>query len=236
MTQQNNRRDERSLQRWKADIERRIRSLETSPRAGNTSVSHGKFVIQDGAGGAHLLRAGYLGQLDGADVRGTAIHRPTGETAFATWQGETGAEGGFWAWYDQAGNDVFSDDALAGQGLATPYLGSALFAPGDRSKWPTVTSSSYTVQWIGQWYKQHPRLMVSVWTQTDSGTSGDVRVTCNGVSASQAVGSADNGVHDLIVAVPGTHLSNFQVVIELRRTSGTGFMGCWPMACWGVQS
>lgn len=236
MTRQNTRRDERTLQRRIAELERRLKKLETSPRAGHTSVSHGKFLIQDGSGGAALMRAGYLGNDDAGEVRGMSMHRPSGEFMFSTWSGAGGDSGGFWAWYDKAGNAVVSDDVVSGQGLATPYIGSPVFAPGDRSKWPSVTASTYTEQWYGEWYHQHPRLLVSVWTQTDAGTSGDVQVTCNGASASQAVGSADNGIKHLILTPPGAHLDYLEVIVSLRRTAGSGFMGCWPMGVYGIQS
>lgn len=234
MTRQNKRRDERDLQREIADLKRRIKALETSPRAGNASVSHGKFLIRDGESDVDVLRFGYLGQYSGTDVRGTEMRRPTGELVLSTWSGTD--QGRFWGMYDLVENRVISDDVTSGQGLATPYLGSTLFAPGDRSKWPSVTASTYTTQWYGQWYKQHPRLHVVVWTQSDSGTSGDVQVTCNGVTASASVASASNAIKDLVLTVPGDHLSYQQITIDLRRTAGTGFMGCWAMGCWGIQS
>lgn len=233
---QNMPRDEKTLLREIESLKKRVKSLETSPRTGNASVSHGKFLVQDGESGTQLLRIGYLGNGDFGEIRGTAMRRPTGEYAFATWSGSGGDDGGFWAWYDKADNTIISDDVTSGQGLATPYIGAPLFAPGDTSKWPAVTSSSYAGQWYAVWYKQHPRLHLSVWTQTASGTSGDIRASCNGASVSQSVGSNDNSTRDFYLTVPGAHLSTFQVVIEMRRTSGTGFMGCWPMSAEGVQS
>ncbi|GAA0347942.1 hypothetical protein NE235_10745 [Actinoallomurus spadix] len=238
MTRQNTRRDERHEQRWKAEIERRLQKLETSPRAGHTSVSHGKFLIQDGSGGAHLLRAGYLGDDDAGEVRGMSMHRPSGEFVFSTWSGQGDDSGGFWGLYDKATNAVVSDDVVSGQGLATPYIGAPNWAPGDRSKWPSVdvTGTAYITQWRGAWWKQHPRLHVVVWTWSDPGTSGDVQVTCNGVSATKPVSSGDNEIQDLYLTVPGNHLTWQQVTVDLRRTSGSGFCGCWPMGAYGVQS
>jgi hypothetical protein len=232
VSSQNSSRDDRSLRRELADIRRRLKTLETAPRTGNASVSHGKFLVKNGD--TELLRSGYLGTASGSDIRGTDLRRPTGERAFSTWAG-TGT-GGFWALHDKQENLIFSDDATAGQGLATPYIGAPVFAPNDRTKWPAVTATTYTGQWTAIWFKQHPVLHVSVWTSTDAGTSGDVQVTCNGVSSSQAVPSGDNTIRDLMLTVPGVHLASFQVVINLRRTTGTGVMACWPTGVQGRQS
>lgn len=235
MTAQNSPRDDRHLQRRIADLERRLAKLETSPRAGNTSVTHGKFTIRDGD--VDLLRVGYLGVSGaGNDVRGVSMRRPSGEYMFATWNGAGDDSTDFWSFYDKAGNQIASDDAVSGQGLARPYIGGPAFAPADRSLWPTVTSSSYTPQWYAEYYKQHPKLLVTVWTQTDAGTSGDVRVSANGASTSQAVPGGDNSARPLTFAVPGDHMTYMQITVELRRTAGTGFMGCWVMGAYGVQS
>lgn len=236
MTRQNARRDERHLQRRLAELERRIKTLETAPRTGNASVSHGKFLIRDtdGSNDVDVLRVGYLGQYTDEDVRGTEVRRPTGELVLSTWSGADA--GRFWGLFDIAENRVISDDALSGQGLATPYIGAPGFAPYDTSKWPSTTSASFVPAWLGGWWKQHPRLHVTVWTQSDSGTTGDVQVTCNGVSASAAIASADNGIKQLYLTVPGDHLSWQRVEIDFRRTGGSGFLGCWPMGVYGVQS
>lgn len=238
MTQQNQRRDERALQRRLAALERRLQKLETAPRAGNTSVSHGKFLIQDGAGGAQLLRAGYLGQdaASGEDVRGTAIHRPTGEYVMATWSGVSGDVGGFWALYDKAGNIVVSDDAVSGQGIGRPYLGAAAFAPTDGSKWPTVVSATWTTQWLGMLIKQQPQLQLYVWTQTDTGTSGDVRWTTGTDTVAQSVASGENTIRTLTGPVSGAHLDQLEISVDMRRTSGGGRMACWVMGAYGAAS
>lgn len=236
MTRQNTRRDERDLRRELAELKRRIKALETSPRMGNSSVSHGKFLIRDsdGSSDVDVLRVGYLGQYSSADVRGTEVRRPTGELVLSTWSGAD--QGRFWGMFDIAENRVISDDAVSGQGLATPYIGAPVFAPFDTSKWPSTTSSTYAPAWIGMWWKQHPRLHVIVWAKSDSGTSGDVQVTCNGASASASIGSAENGIKELFLTVPGGHLSWQEVEIDFRRTGGSGFLGCYPMGVYGIQS
>jgi hypothetical protein len=233
---QNAPKDEKWLLRRLDALEKRLKTLETAPRSGNASVSYGKFVVQDGETGNQLFRIGYLGTNDDGDVRGVEIFRPSGELAFSTWTGADGDTGNFWAFYDKSGNTVVSDDIASGQGLATPLLGSPVFAPGDTSKWPSAVTGSYVTQFAAQLYKQQPRLRVEVWTISVSGTSGDIRVSCNGVSASEAVGSNDNTNRSLTLTPPGANLDNLQITIDMRRTAGTGFIGCYPLAVYGLGS
>lgn len=231
---QNTPKDEKWLLRRLAELEKRVKSLETSPRSGNASVSHGKFTVQDGT--VELVRAGFLGTDLAGDVRGTMMRRPTGELAYATWTGAGTDGGGFWAWYDQAGNTVMSDDAVSGQGLATPWIGSPVFAPTATALWPTATSGSYVAQWAAQWYKQQPRVIVQVWTQSASGTSGDIRVSCGGASVTASVGSGDNSNRTFALSPAGTFGANLQIDIEMRRTGGSGFIGCYPLSVFGAGS
>lgn len=231
---QNTPKDEKWLLRRVDELEKRIKSLETAPRSANTSVTNGKFLVQDSA--VELLRAGYLGQGDSGDIRGIMMRRPTGELMFATWTGVGADSGGYWVMYDKQGNTLFADDAVSGQGLAKPLIGTPLFAPEDKSHWPAVTSGSYANTWYGNWYKQQPRLQVQVWTRSDSGTSGDIRVSCNGATASQAIPSSDDTTRTFVLSPPGPHVTLLQVIIEMRRTAGTGFLGGYPLGVYGGGS
>jgi hypothetical protein len=233
---QNAPRDEKSLLREIEDLKKRVKTLETAPRSANTSVSHGKFLVQDGD--VELLRAGYLG--DGGangDIRGIQMRRPSGELVFSTWTGSETDDGDFWALHDRQGNQIFTDDIISGQGIARPLIGAPVFAPEDLSLWPAVTSDSYTTVWRADWYKQQPRLAVEVWTRTASGTSGDIRMSCNGVTVSESIPGSDNSIRLLILSPDGTFGESLGVEIEMRRDTGdTGFLGGWPMSAYGAGS
>lgn len=75
---QNNPRDERHPARWRAEVERRLRQLETSPRAGHTSISNGRLLVRDGETGA--LIASFAGAA-GTDLDGNPY--PAGLSAEA---------------------------------------------------------------------------------------------------------------------------------------------------------
>lgn len=230
---QNAPKDEKWLLRELEALRRRVKALETAPRTGNASVSYGKFVILDGETGNEVLRIGYLGQTGGEDVRGTQLTRPTGERVLSTWSGEAAA---YWGLYDLSHNVIVSDDYVSRQGLARPYVGGPNFAPADTSTWTAVTSGSFQTMFWGQWVKQHPQLHVFVATVSDSGTTGEVQVTCNGASATQTIPSNDDTIRSLIFPVPGDLYSSFTITVAIRRTGGTGVVACYPYGAYGRQS
>lgn len=226
--------DHKWLARRLAEMERRIKALETAPRAGDTSVSTGKFVVRDED--VDVLKIGFLGTVGGVDVRGVEINRPgTGDPVFDTFRGGDGT-GGFWTFYDQQGNNVVSDDAVSGQGLARPFLGSAYFAPLDTNLWPSTTSGTSTLQWESLWFKQQPQLNVFVATRSSAGTTGQVIVECNGASVTENIPAGDNSIHNMIFAIPGAHMDLVTINISLRRTGGTGSVFCYPYGAFGRQS
>lgn len=71
MTSQNPRRDERTLVRMLADMQRRLRALETAPRAGHTSISNGKLLIIDPDTGDVI--ASLAGAVGGMDPNGNPV-------------------------------------------------------------------------------------------------------------------------------------------------------------------
>jgi hypothetical protein len=233
---QNAPRDERWLLRRIDELEKRVKSLETAPRAGNASVTTGAFVIKDPATGADLLRTGYLGQLDDIDAYGTSMSRPTGELMFQTYRGDGGDIGGFWIWYDKNANPVVSDDSTSGVGLARPYIGSAQFSPLDTSLWPSTTSSSFGVMWQGHWVKQHPWVDVRFASVTDSSTTGEVKVIANGASTTVSVPANDDTVRSAQFAIPGVHMQQMLIQISVRRTGGSGAVLVYPYSVFGIQS
>lgn len=67
---QNYPRDEKWLHRELDALRRRINALETAPRAGDTSISYGTLVVQDGDTGQTLAA---LSSADGTDVGGNPL-------------------------------------------------------------------------------------------------------------------------------------------------------------------
>ncbi|MGZ3140793.1 hypothetical protein ACVDFE_02070 [Lentzea chajnantorensis] len=133
-----------------------------------------------------------------------------------------------WALHDNLNNIVVSDDGVSGQGLARP----SLTWPTRRIRFdalPSTDASSFEglvdTGWV---YKSHPRTYVQVvHCATTSGTTGEMRLMLDGVQvgATQTVGFAVTYVDVGPFAVPGTHMSQHRLVLECRRTGGTGRIG-----------
>ena len=133
-----------------------------------------------------------------------------------------------WALHDNNNDIVVSDDGVSGQGLARPSL---MWAT-RRVRFdmlPSTDSGTFDglvdTGWV---YKAHPRAYVQVvHCATTSGTTGEVRLMLDGVQvgATQPVtfslGFADIGPF----AIPGSHMSQHRLVLECRRTGGTGRIG-----------
>jgi hypothetical protein len=133
-----------------------------------------------------------------------------------------------WALHDNGNGIVVSDDAASGQGLARP----ALSWPTRRVRFDSLASTdSGTFDALldtGFAYKSHPRAYVQVvHCVTTSGTTGEARLMLDGVQVGATMPVAfvltyaNVGPFD----VPGTHMSQHRLVLECRRTGGTGRVG-----------
>lgn len=143
-----------------------------------------------------------------------------------------------WALHDNENGIGFSDDAVAGRGIARPSLAWTTRRVRFDSLPNTDSATFDAVVDTGFVYKQHPLAYVQVvHCATTSGTTGEARVTLDGVQVGSvipvgfAVGFANVGAF----AVPGTHMSQHRLVLECRRTAGTGRVGA-DMVARGEQS
>lgn len=133
-----------------------------------------------------------------------------------------------WALHDNGNNIVVSDDGVSSQGLARPSL-----------PWPTrrirfdslASTDNGSFEGLvdtGFVYKSHPRAYVQVvHCATTSGTTGELRLMLDGVQvgSTQTVGFALTFADVGPFAVPGSHMSQHRLVLECRRTGGTGRIG-----------
>ncbi len=133
-----------------------------------------------------------------------------------------------WALHDNQNGIVFSDDAAAGQGIARP----ALSWPTRRVRFdslPSTDSASFeAVVDTGFVYKQHPMAYAQVvHCATTSGTTGEARLMLDGVQVGSTitVGFAVAYANIGPIAIPGSHMSQHRLILECRRTGGTGRVG-----------
>lgn len=206
----------RDLQR-QVDELKTARSLESSTigRAGITVSGGGSLRVLDDAGNVIAYIGGFADGSFGAE-----ISRADGSVAFE-------ANQDFVALRDQSGAIIVSDDATSGKGLATPYIGGAVWIPTNVALWPATTNGTFTGIANALYMAQNPKLQWSIQHGADAGTAGQVRLIVNGtqVGTTQNVSSSFAFWTQFGVDLPaGIELfsSLVDVSVEAKRTSGTG--------------
>ncbi|MFJ3793908.1 hypothetical protein [Kitasatospora sp. NPDC090091] len=143
-----------------------------------------------------------------------------------------------WQLYDKAGHPVVAEDAIAGQGLALPYL-SMLWAPARYTDWLATTSGTFEDIHRATIYKLQPYASVSIGHTTDvSGTTGELQVTVAGrvIGSPTAVAFSQAAVTIGPFALTGDFKQQIELRVQARRTAGTGNVRVAVLASTGLQS
>lgn len=247
------------LVRRVTDLERQVRELQAGRRleaatigAGGLTIRGGIVAIKDNgrltadyANGATALDLGAHTLINGAPAHGMLIRRPGGELAFWTYGLDSGGSA-YWALYDLTGNIIMSDDAVSGQGLATPYIPLGTYPTrmlltfaSDGEK---TTSATFVPLWTVHGHKQHPRLRVGVYVFADvAGTSAEIQLRDNGpgtiiAGPTTVSATASPTLYELTGPWAGTHMERTKAELEVRRTAGTGTVWVQLAYAEGIQS
>ncbi|HEX2312564.1 MAG TPA: hypothetical protein VHJ17_02455 [Thermomonospora sp.] len=109
------------------------------------------------------------------------------------------------------------------------------FAPVDAALWPKTAGDAWVGVWQGVVHRQHPRLRLGVWCQ-GAAASGQCRVVVDGTAGTARSFGEGISRPEFEEALPDGDLNPVTVRIELRRSSGTGTVACWPLWAYGVES
>lgn len=221
-----------------ARLERDLSELRTRAPIGYSTVSMGALRVATDAGETVFE----IGQatVNGVAVWGLVGYRPSGSVAFRATVGEDGSVN--WQLVDAAGNVVVSVDESEGQGLGTPWLPLRVLPTSELTAPSTSTSSgSYVPLHRISGIKQQARVRMRVYTKSDSGTAGEIRVRAvadgSVVVAAVAIPAADPGTYRYLEGeVVGTHLSDVDLNVEARRTSGAGSVHACVVYAVGLSS
>lgn len=144
--------------------------------------------------------------------------------------------------YDVAGNLVVGDDAVAGQGLARPYVPLPLL-PASTAMEVTTTTAGFVDLWVGVIYKQHAAVLAYPLVRPSDGTTaGEVRlvdITAGTVvMAGPVVIAAGSGPAYRLLQGPlgGAHLEARTISVQARRTAGAGTIGARISCCYGTPA
>jgi hypothetical protein len=148
------------------------------------------------------------------------------------------ALGSGWTWYDQAGTAVLAEDAVAGVGLALPYLAMAS-APARYTDWPTSTSATFEDIHRFTVYKQQAYASISVGHTSDvAATTGEAIVTVNGTQVGSTISVTFSQAATTIgpFALPGAIRGQVEIRVQARRTGGAGGIRTAVLAASQIQA
>lgn len=227
-----------------AELRRRIEFLEKGARGGFTSIDQGSLMITSGS-----LTVGeegniYMGPVTiGGDVTPGWIYRRDDGTICFELAGAA-ADDQYFAFRDNDGNIIISDDGQSNQGLGRPYLPFQFYEHSNTVPVLTTTSGTFTSLQTGRFYKQHPRIRVEVLVRSSDGsTTGEVQLR-NGTDNIAPIGgdvqTVAAGFYGLKTFGPHQITGNFldlkELEVQARRTGGAGTIGVRVYTAYGVQS
>jgi hypothetical protein len=220
----------------------RLETLENTPRSTNTSVDQGtwKFVADNGITMVEFgLNAPGLG-------RGWIFLR--GETGIPAFYlgGNQSSGNQFWRLCDNNLNDIITDDAQSGQGLARPYIPYPAIKFSEYiSGTVTTASTTFVPAYLVVGKKQHPVIATQYVIVTPAGVSAEVQLvdTTSGNPASQIIIQGPNtfpGSTFTLVNIQGplegNHMDDFKVDLQFRVSAGAGTIGITHVFSYGRQS
>ncbi len=216
------------------DLQRQVRELRRRSLF-NAAISEGDIQVRTPEG-APIVIAGQI-PYGSSTVSGLAVYRSDG-TLQARFFDSAGGNG-FWALFDEAENILASDDTVAGEGLARPYIPMRTVPYTEVTTPPVaVTSASFVPVFRTSGMKQLARIRVRVLVQTDGATTGEI-VLMQGVSTISTTVIVPPSTNDYMIldgTVTGGHLTFVDVDTHARRSAGAGTFRIGVSADSGIQS
>jgi hypothetical protein len=197
-----------------------------------------------------VMKFSYINQDDGIYMgsnimftgdasEGIYIRRNNGTTAFTSLF-RVSDHYGFTGTWDGAGNVVMADDAVAGKGLARPWIPHTFAATGELTSPPTArqtgnTTDTALVSTIT--YVQHPKMVMwaYVYIQT-AGATAEIKVKDLTAGTTLWTGSSTGGYINPTFDIPGDFSDSHQIDITARRSAGSGNVGITVLSLHGRQS
>lgn len=212
-----------------ARLERELDELRKAVGLSSATISRGGLTLTNDAFLSMVDDLGVQILYAGPDSEGRQVvmlTREGGAPVLYTYFTVGGEQ--YWAMTDRSHNQIVADDAVSGMGLARP-----------RIPWPTrprkydFLPNSAATSWdavmdTGFQSKQHPYAFAQViHSTTASDTSGQGRLTIDGVQVGAVfnIGWSVNFTNVGPFALPGSHMANTNIVLEVQRTAGTGKVG-----------
>lgn len=212
-----------------ARLERELDELKKSAGISSAIIRRGGLTLLDDAFLRMVDDLGVEIMYFGPDSSGrqmVRLRREGGADILYTYFTRNGEQ--YWALTDRGNSIIFSDDGVSGQGIARPSLS----VPTRTMRWDNLPSAPDT-SWqnvvdTGWFLKQQPYCSVQiVHCSTASDTSGEVRLLLDDVQVGSTIAAGWAFTFNDIprFALPGSHMSQHKLVLQVRRTAGTGRVG-----------
>lgn len=224
------------------DITDRLDTLENTPRATNTSVDAGHFKFL-ATNGIVMVDFGF-GTGDPGLGPGWIFRRGiNGNSAF--YLGGNQVSGNqFWRLCDNELNDIITDDAQSGQGLARPYLPYPTIDALSASNTPqaTTTSTTFALGGLVRGFKQHPVIDLQYIITTPAGVSAEVQLVDSSpttdviIAGPNTHGPSSFTYGRLQGPIDGAHMRELDITLQYRVSSGAGTIGISTTFAYGRQS
>lgn len=247
---------------WKASVEQRLRkALAQAATRPKQQVTQGDFEVTNdgtvrifGSGGLRLVAPdgtehfatygakGGMSTPSGDPQPVIVMRRDDNTVAFGLWDPQPLVDGykQFFAFYDRAGNIIFSDDTTSGTGIAKPYMHYSFTVA---NQFVTLTSTAAFADAITiTGFAQNPRVQVPI--SCFAPATGDAEVRIIHPSSGQvlagptAIGTGGNAAPFYQFDIP-TAVSigeYYTMSVQTRRPSGTGNVSVKVFAAYGGQS
>jgi hypothetical protein len=245
--------DSGGVNRRLAQLEREVRELRAAKRAEATTIGSGGLYVTASGGvyvtddsGNLVLVLGALTQtlIGGAAQYGFILSRQNadgsaGKAAMTMWN-STGGMPQTLGLLDAQGNDLWTDDGVAGQGIGRPYL-SFPVAPANTAAGQATNAGSWANLFFAAVPKQQPVIAMGGAATTPTGVTGQLRLweAASGtqIGSTVTVAGAPGGVAWAIQgAVPGNHMDTLQIEVQGQITGGAGSITATVFTAYGRQS
>ncbi|WP_411140099.1 hypothetical protein [Streptomyces sp. x-80] len=226
------------------DLTDRIRRLEAQLRMLTTAanrrpamnqVLHGDVEIGEGGslsvkqpGGAETFRAGEVGPIAGEHA--LVVRRRDGSVAISVWNGTTTVQAQAVRIKDAQGNELLSEDVVAG-GLARPHL-PVVMSPAQGGDWPSTKATDWTDLQVAWPEVQHPRMEVFAQALAN-GAGGDIRITVDGQTV--ASGSTSKTIQATFKIPNYTFGAHPEIKLQARAKASSTVWAC-VQRLYGVAS
>lgn len=225
----------------------RVQALEAAAqtRVPMNTITGGALRVEDAGGNTYQYTGAISPNLtDGSPQYGFQLYRQSGDESVGSLAlsllNSAGLIPQTLGLYDAAGNNLWTDDGAAGQGIGRPYLELG-FQSSSSTVWNSTNSGSFQDMFFSNPPHQHPKVTALGRVICPTGVNAALQLTVGGVAIGSPTGITGNtGVAQTFQIGPfawsGSHIANTDLRVQARITSGSGTVQVGLSNLYGQQT